>query len=267
MAELSQFAASPISDRLCLGIDPSTELLQSWGLPLSASGAKRFAEICIAAAAGCVTIVKPQVAFFEQFGTAGFKALEEICEAATHAGYRVIADAKRSDIGSSLAGYTQAWLSQDSPFAVAALTVSPFMGVRGLSQMIEAAAVSGRTVFVLVATSNPEGRSIQAGSGKSLAFQILSEAMSLPAADASLGVVIGANLNLREYGLQRIKAEPLGVPILAPGFGVQGAKLSEAVSRFGNSSNWVVPNIGRGVLQGGAEALPLRLREAKAQLA
>lgn len=264
---MTNFSSSELSQRLCLGIDPSEELLESWKLPKTAAGAKRFAEICLEAATGVVNYLKPQVAFFEQFGSAGFAALEQFCAAATQSGFSVIADAKRSDIGSSLAGYTQAWLRADSPFAVSALTVSPFLGVQGLSEMVESAASCGRTVFVLVATSNPEGKSIQAGSGRSLAFQILSEAIRLSKASEALGVVIGANLNLRDYGLQRIKAEPLGFPILAPGFGFQGAKLSACSTIFGLSSQWVIANVGRGVLQTGPDQLRNQLTEAVSTLA
>jgi orotidine-5'-phosphate decarboxylase len=215
---------------------------------------------------GILSTVKFQVAFFEQFGSAGFSALERSLCRATDLGLRVIADAKRSDIGSSMAGYARAWVANDSPFRAAAVTVSPFMGVEGLAEVAEIAAAAGRTVFVLVATSNPEGRSIQAGSGKSLAFQILSAVNLLQETHHSLGVVIGANLNLREYGLQRIKAEALGFPILAPGFGHQGARLSTCSSHFGLSAEWVIPNVGRSVLTGNPECLPDRLTSALEEL-
>ena len=263
---MTPFGASELRSRLCLGIDPSIELLEEWGLPHSALGAERFADLCIQAATGLLTTIKYQVAFFEQFGAAGFAALERSCVKASQAGIKVIADAKRSDIGSSMSGYARAWVTGDSPFQVSALTVSPFMGVAGLAEIAATAAAAGKTVFVLVATSNPEGRSIQAGTGKSLAFQILSAVYLLQEQHQSLGVVIGANLNLRAYGLQRIKAEPIGLPILAPGFGYQGAELRQCSAHFGMSANWVIPNVGRSVLAGGADRLDERISLAIQEL-
>ena len=60
---------------LCLGIDPHPELLTAWGLPVSADGVAKFSDICVEAFAG-FAIVKPQVAFFEAYGSAGFAVLE-----------------------------------------------------------------------------------------------------------------------------------------------------------------------------------------------
>ncbi len=53
---------------LCVGIDPHAFLLEQWGLPDSAAGARAFGLAVVAAAAGEVGIVKPQVAFFARFG-------------------------------------------------------------------------------------------------------------------------------------------------------------------------------------------------------
>ena len=60
---------------------------------------REFGLRVVEAAAGRVGIVKPQVSFFERFGSAGFAALEEVLAAARAAGLLVIADAKRGDIG------------------------------------------------------------------------------------------------------------------------------------------------------------------------
>ena len=83
----------------CVGIDPSAALLTQWGLPLSADGALRFSQAILTATSGVVQVVKPQVAYFEQFGAAGFSALTEIIAQARDMGLLVIADAKRGDIG------------------------------------------------------------------------------------------------------------------------------------------------------------------------
>jgi hypothetical protein len=62
------------------------------------------------AAASTVAVVKPQVSFFERFGSAGYAALEEVMAAARAAGLLVIADAKRGDIGTTMDAYAAAWL-------------------------------------------------------------------------------------------------------------------------------------------------------------
>ena len=111
--------------RLCVGIDPHESLLVDWGLPVTAAGVREFSLRVVDAAAGETGIVKPQVSFFERFGSAGFVVLEEVIAAARAAGLLVISDAKRGDIGTTMAGYAQAWLAPGAPLESDALTVSP----------------------------------------------------------------------------------------------------------------------------------------------
>ena len=83
---------------LCLGIDPHPELLRAWDLPTTAGGLAAFCDICVDAFSD-FAVVKPQVAFFEAYGSAGFAVLERTIAALHSAGALVIADAKRGDIG------------------------------------------------------------------------------------------------------------------------------------------------------------------------
>ncbi len=119
---------SAIADRgrLCVGIDPHPALLDAWGLPRTAEGLETFAEICVEAFTGEVGLVKPQVAFFEAYGSAGFAVLERTISVLRDAGTLVVADAKRGDIGSTMDAYAQAWLG-DSPLASDSVTVSPYL--------------------------------------------------------------------------------------------------------------------------------------------
>ena len=73
------------SGRLCVGIDPHRFLLEAWGLPDTAAGAGAFGLAVVEAAAGRAGIVKPQAAFFERFGSAGYIALEGVLAAARDA--------------------------------------------------------------------------------------------------------------------------------------------------------------------------------------
>ena len=190
--------------QLCVGIDPHSWLLSDWNLPDSAAGAESFGRTVVAAAAGQAGIVKPQVAFYERFGSAGFIALERVLADARAAGLLVIGDAKRGDLGTSVEAYAEAWLTPGSPLEVDALTVSGYMGVGSLETAITVAQRAGKGLFLLGATSNPEGAALQhaivgegAHAGASVARAILDDVAERNArADSgslgSLGVVLGA---------------------------------------------------------------------------
>ncbi len=144
---------------LCLGIDPHPALLSAWGLETNPDGLARFSDICLAAFED-FAIVKPQVAFFEAYGSAGYAVLERTIATLRECGVLVLADAKRGDIGSTMAAYADAWAG-DSPLATDAVTASPYLGFGSLQPLLDKARERDRGVFVLAATSNPEGASVQ----------------------------------------------------------------------------------------------------------
>ncbi|GAA1014535.1 orotidine-5'-phosphate decarboxylase [Nocardiopsis tropica] len=233
---------------LVVGIDPHPPLLAAWGLSDDAEGVRAFGLRCAEAFAGEVGFIKPQVAFFEQFGAAGLAALEEVTAACREAGAVVIADAKRGDIGSTMAGYARAWLG-DSPLAADAVTLSPYLGYGSLKPAIDAARAAGRGVFVLSRTSNPEGAQVQA---HGVAQRIVDDARPDNADGAgTVGLVVGAT---REHGLD---LAGLGGPILAPGLGAQGATPADLAAIFGPEAT-VLPNSSRQVLSAGPDAGALR---------
>jgi orotidine-5'-phosphate decarboxylase len=249
---------------LCAGIDPSAALLASWGLPDDAGGLARFGERCVEAFAGAVPVVKPQVAFFERHGSAGMAVLEQLIADAQAAGLLVIADAKRGDIDSTAAAYADAWLGADSPFAPDAMTVTPYLGLGALRPVTDAARANGRGVFVVVRSSNPEGRSIQeavTAGGASVEDTLLAELAAQNrieraggASIGSCGAVVGATLAPSAFDLA-----DLGGPILAPGVGAQGATAADFVALFaGCPAGTVLPNVSRSVLDAGPDASALR---------
>ena len=163
--------------RLCVGIDPHAALLAQWGLEDTVEGLRAFSETCVEAFAGHAAVVKPQVAFFERFGSAGYAVLEDTLAQLRESGTLVIADAKRGDIGSTMAGYAAAWLAPGSPLEADALTLTPYLGVGSLDPAIELAAQHGKGVFVMAANSNPEAVALQTGTidGKMLAQRMVDE--------------------------------------------------------------------------------------------
>ena len=158
-ARLQQTLAT--SGNLCVGIDPHASLLEQWELPTTATGVRDFGLRVVEAASGRVGIVKPQVAFFEAFGSVGLAALEDVLAAARGAGLLVIGDAKRGDIGSTMDGYAAAWLGAASPLRVDAVTVSPYLGIDSLAATREAGDRNDAGLIVLAATSNPEAAALQ----------------------------------------------------------------------------------------------------------
>jgi len=257
--------------QLCVGIDPHSWLLGDWGLADSAAGAESFGRAVVAAAAGRAGIVKPQVAFFERFGSAGYVALERVLADARDAGLLVIGDVKRGDLGTSVEAYADAWLTPGSPLEVDAITVTPFMGVGSLQRPIEIALEHGKGLFLLAATSNPEAAAVQqalvAGgpnAGLTVARAVLDDigrrnAETVSAATppfGSLGVVLGATLNLAEFGID-VAAAPKTrrTPVLAPGFGHQGGNIMDLISIYGEYAEGVIVSESRSVLSQGPDRL------------
>lgn len=241
---------------LCVGIDPHPELLRSWGLPSSADGLARFCDICVEAFAG-FAVAKPQVAFFEAYGSTGFAVLERTTAALRAAGVLVIADAKRGDIGSTMAAYAQAWVGA-GPLAADAVTASPYLGFGSLTPLLELAAARGRGVFVLAATSNPEGASVQnaRADGRTVAQSIVDEAAKLNRAalpaPGSVGVVVGATLQ------QVPDLSALGGPVLVPGVGAQGGRAETLGGLGGARPGQLLAAVARDILRAGPQAAALR---------
>lgn len=264
--------------QLCVGVDPHAELLLDWGLQDSVDGLRSFAFTALEAAVGRVGIIKPQVSFFERFGAKGFQVLEDFAAEAAKTDILVIMDAKRGDIGTTMAAYFDAWLGKTAPFTCDALTVSPYLGFASLNIVMSNAIENGKGVFTLAATSNPEGAGLQKAmvADQTIAASIWQSLAELNRVNfggrnrlGSLGAVLGATLNLNSFGLGDVAAgQPdAATPILAPGFGAQGANLSDTNILFGQASAQVIPTVSRSVLQSGPTGVSKAIESAKSELA
>lgn len=270
--------------RLCAGIDPHASVLEEWGLPDNALSAEFLAREMIAAAHGLVACVKPQVAFFERFGSKGYAALERVIAEAREAELLVIADVKRGDIGTSFNAYADTWLRPGSPLEADAMTVNPYQGFGTLSGALTYVREHGKGLFVLAATSNPEAKDVQLArlsSGQTLASSIVAFAdeinHGLPADRPShtvnvggVGVVVGATLVPSEFGIPTDSPSTSGAPILpvlAPGFGYQGAKVQDAKRMFGALSPGLIVSESRSLMGRGNRGISKRIRTSAEAIA
>ncbi len=247
---------------LCVGIDPHASLLTAWGLGDDVAGLERFTRTVVEALADRVAVLKPQSAFFERFGSKGIAVLERAVAEARAAGALVLMDAKRGDIGSTMAAYAAAYLDPASPLFSDAVTVSPYLGYGSLRPAVEAARASGTGIFALALTSNPEGAEVQRATGAdgtTVAATVLGHLRDENAGESplgSFGAVVGATLGatVAEAGIDL----DTGGPLLAPGIGAQGATPADLPEVFGAAVRNVLPSVSRDVLRHGPDATALR---------
>ncbi|MDR7158780.1 orotidine-5'-phosphate decarboxylase [Arthrobacter sp. BE255] len=248
-------AAMAARGPLCVGIDPHPALLKSWGLDDDAAGLRRFSLTVLEAVGSLAAAVKPQVALYERHGSAGIAVLEELLAAARDKAVLTIADAKRGDIGSTMAAYADAWLRDGSALAADSVTLSPYLGFESLRPALDLAAENGRGVFVLALTSNPEGASVQhVGGADSVARRITEAAATenrrYEGPLGSVGLVVGATVGSALTDLQ-LDLQAVRGPILAPGLGAQGATPADLRRTFGPAYPQVLGTSSRDILAAG----------------
>lgn len=247
---------------LCVGLDPSAELLAAWGLPDAARGVEMLSLATLDAIEGVAGVVKPQVAHFERHGAAGYAALERVIAHASAAGLLVIADAKRGDFDVTNDAYAAAWLADASPLAADAVTVTCYLGTAALRGFFSLAAETGRAVFCVASSSNPEGRGLQTArtdDGRTVEEAVLADLEAVNAALASgphsaavAGAVVGA------------QREPAGLaaltgPVLVPGVGAQGGGADEVRRlRATMCHGAVTVSVSRGILAAGPDPAAIR---------
>lgn len=253
---------------LCAGIDPHRGLVESWGLTYDLAGLERFTMTCVEAFGGKVAAVKPQSAFFEVFGAKGVALLERALTELREAGTLTVLDVKRGDIGTTVDAYGEAFLGTDAPAPADAITLSPYLGYESLRPAIDLAHATGRGVFVLALTSNPEGASVQharLGDGRSVAGAIADGARGDNAEATargelgSVGLVVGATVGSAVADLA-VDLPRMGGPILAPGLGAQGATADDVREVFAGALHQVLASSSRDVLRAGPDVASLQER-------
>lgn len=228
-----------------------------------------FGDLFLSAVQGKVAAIKPNIAFFEQYGVAGIAAFARVCAAIRAAGVPLIIDAKRGDIGSTAAAYSAAFLGQRSvhgrtvsDLSGDAVTVHPFLGFDTLEPFLADCREFGKGIFVLVQTSNPGAAAIQglAAEGKPVrehvARWLAEQAHELIGQSgwSGLGAVVGASYPQEATRLRELMPSNF---FLIPGLGAQGAAASDAVAGFGVRNGvpgGALVNVSRGLLEGQAHS-------------
>ncbi len=205
---------------LCVGLDPTSTMLPAGWAP-SLAGIERLARLIVEAAAPHAAAVKPNLAFFEAYGSPGMAALERVL-AAVPPGVLVIADAKRGDVETTVARQAVALFDA---LGADAVTVSPYLGLDALGAMLER---SDRFAYVLCRTSNPGAGELQdlvvaedpdLGAPAEALHRRVARRVAAAGLGDRAGLVVGATAPAE---LAAIRALVPGLGFLVPGVGAQG---------------------------------------------
>ncbi len=250
---LDRLAARTASVRsvLCLGIDPDPASLPA-GFAADVSGVERFATLLVEAAAPYAAAVKPNLAFFEAFGSAGIAALERV-RSRVPAGIPVVMDAKRGDIGSTAARQAAALFDA---LGADAVTVNPYLGAEAIEPLL---ARLDRFAYVLCRTSNPgaaELQGLEVAATRDAPAEPLWARVARHAAGwgpgGTVGLVVGATAPVE---LERIRAIAPGLAFLVPGVGAQGGEIDPVLEHGpataspsgARSGGGLLVNVSRGI--------------------
>jgi orotidine-5'-phosphate decarboxylase len=247
---------------LCVGIDPSAAVLKACGLPDSAEGALEFGQRVLEAADFRIAVLKPQSAFFERFGSAGFRALEALVRLARAREVPVLLDGKRGDIDTTAAAYAEGYFSATTTLRVDAITTHCYLGLAALEPFFAAAIAADGGVFVVVRSSNPEGQGLQTArmsNGQTVAQNLCREITARNLRERKqglgpIGAVVGATC---EDANETAAALPNAF-VLAPGVGAQGATMRDVLARMPTARGRVLPNVSRAILANGSRREDIR---------
>ncbi len=229
---------------LCLGLDPDPAGLPD-GFSRDLAGVERFAALLLEAALPSAAAVKPNLAFFEAYGSAGMAALERL-RASIPSDVPVIADAKRGDIASTAARQAVALFESLDADAV---TVNPYLGSEAIAPLIERA---DRFAYVLCRTSNPGSVEVQdlvvearEGHPRERLHERIARLATGWGPGGTVGLVVGATA---PDDLSTIRSIAPMLPFLVPGVGAQGGSIEPVLAHGPASSGPAAGAVGRGLL-------------------
>lgn len=251
-----------------MGLDPRYDMLPKCitnKYPQNIKGACQaileFNKALIDATYDIIPAIKPQIAFYEMFGVDGIEVFKETCKYAKQKGMIIIADIKRGDIGSTAAGYSNAYLGktplcekEEPIFDVEFITVNPYLGIDGIKPFIEACKKYAKGIFILVKTSNPSSGELQdlkLENGKTV-YETVGELVNEWGKElvgeneySSIGAVVGATYPNQLQTLRKIMPNTY---FLIPGYGAQGGKAEDIALGFDEKGLGGIVNASRSLM-------------------
>ena len=231
---------------------PAEYRLNTGGLtPSALVVAEAFEYFCSAIidiVAPLVPAVKPQAAFFEQYGPDGMIALRNVIRYAKQKRLLVIFDGKRNDIGSTAEAYAAGILGTESAWGADALTVSPYLGDDSIEPFVKTAVERGAGIYVLVKTSNAGGKMLQdlVVDGKPIYSRVAEYVEQLAQrTSGSVGAVVGATWAEQLAELRQVMPS---APLLVPGYGAQGGTAKDVAKAFHADGSGALINNSRGII-------------------
>lgn len=258
---------------ICVGLDPRLDQIPEFikkesiarkgrSLDAVADAFVTFNKGIIDSVHDIVPAVKPQFAFYIQYGFAGMWAFEETCKYAKEKGLIVIADAKSNDIGSTAQAYANGFLGdidvfgENVPSGVTcdALTVNGYLGYDGIKPFMETCKKKGKGIFVLVKTSNPSSGDLQDRITEDHLrnYELMAHFLESWGADeiglsgyTSIGAVVGATF---PEEAKRLREAMPHVYFLVPGYGAQGGSASDVKECFNEDGLGAIVNSSREII-------------------
>lgn len=208
-----------------------------------------------------IPAIKPQIAFYEMFGIPGMKAFEETCKYAKQKGMVVIVDNKRGDIGSTAAGYSNAYLGktkigdkEEAIYDVDFITVNPYMGTDCVKPFVEDCKKYNKGLFILVKTSNPSSGELQdlkLENGEEVYKNVAKlvekwgEELRGKYGYSSVAAVVGATYPEQLKEIRKIAPHTY---FLIPGYGAQGGKAEDIALGFDENGLGGIVNASRSLM-------------------
>jgi orotidine-5'-phosphate decarboxylase len=232
---------------LCVGLDSNInkipEFLMKFDDPVFV-----FNKQIIDATHDLAIAYKPNIAFYESRGAAGWKSLEATVSYLNknYPDILLIADAKRGDIGNTSKEYAKAFFSK---MDFDAITVAPYMGRDSVEPFLE---FKDRWVIVLGLTSNVGASDFQfnwiSENSAYLYEKVIAETAKWGNRENTM-FVVGAT---KAEHLKRVRKLVPDYFLLVPGVGAQGGSLDEVVENGMNKNCGLIVNSSRGIIFAGS---------------
>ena len=235
-----------------IGLDPRYDMIPTSitkKYPKTIDGAcdaiLEFNKELIDATYDIIPAVKPQIAFYEMFGTKGIQVFKIKFYYEKQFGMIFIADIKRGDIGSTATGYSNAYLGktplldiEEAIFDVDFVTINPYLGIDGIKPFIEDCKKYGKGIFIIDKTSNPSSGELQdlkLENGRTIYEEVAilienwGEDLIGKYGYSSVSSVVGATYKEQLKTLRNLAPHTF---FLIPGYGAQRRKSRRYSTRF-----------------------------------